>query len=83
MKSAIFTAILLAAGSAYAQMPPDTYAGPLGDRLVAAFRCVGTSISDGGVTLPAAFNSARALRPGEYRNPTTCARAGAPSGPQF
>lgn len=68
---------------ATAQMPASTYDGPLGDRIMAGFRCVGTSIKDGGVTLPKSFGAAGALLPGQYRNPTTCAVEGVPSGPQF
>ena len=66
-----------------AQLPPSTYEGPLGERIMAGFRCVGTSIKDGGVTLPKSLGVAGALLPGQYRNPVTCAIEGAPSGPQF
>jgi hypothetical protein len=83
MKSLIIAAGLLISAPAFAQMPPATYDGPLGDRLMAGFRCVGTSVKDGGVTLPKSFGVAGALLPGQYRNPTTCAIEGAPSGPQF
>lgn len=63
----------LAVGPARAQMPPATYQGPIGERLKAEASCLVTSFGDGGYVAPWAK-----LRPGQYRNPTTCAVEGAP-----
>jgi hypothetical protein len=67
---------LVSAGGAHAQMSPATYSGPIGDRLMAEFRCVGTSVGDRGVVLPGFFGVKGALAAGQYRNPTTCAVEG-------
>lgn len=84
MKTLILAATLLLVPLAgHAAMSPDTYAGSLGDRLLSGFRCVGTSINDGGVVLPHVFRASGALASGQYRNPTSCAVEGQAVGPQL
>lgn len=79
MRKLILAAAMVAISlPAAAQMPASTYDGPLGDRIMAGFRCVGTSIEDGGVVLPKFLKVEGALAPGQYRNPTTCAVEGTP-----
>jgi hypothetical protein len=83
MKPLILTAILaIASIPASAAMPPDTYAGPIQDRIVAQARCTFSNLDAGHVVLPQ-FLGLGGLRAGQYVNPTTCKVEGAPTGPQF
>lgn len=79
---AIAVALLPWACSAMASMPPDTYAGPVTDRVVAQARCTFGNLDAGHVVLPQ-FLGLGGLRAGQYVNPTTCKVEGAPTGPQF
>ena len=83
MKTLILIAALLAPAVAQAAMPTETYAGPLGDRLLAGFSCVAWSVRDRGVVLPQVFGVSGSLAAGQYRNPTSCAVEGVAAGPQF
>lgn len=75
MKSTlILTAALLAAAPASAAMPPETYAGPIQDRIVAQVRNTVASIREDNYVAPWSR-----LVPGQYINPTSGAVEGAPS----
>lgn len=67
---------------AQAAMPPETYAGSLGDRITAQARCTFGNLDAGHTVLPR-FLGLGGLRAGQYVNPTTCKIEGVPSGPQL
>lgn len=75
-------ALGLFSAAAHAAMPPDTYAGPIQDRVVAQAKCTFNHLDAGHVVLPA-FLGLGGLRAGQYVNPTTCKVEGAPVGLQF
>ena len=84
MKILILAAVaLLVPAVGQAAMPAETYAGPLGDRLLAGFSCVAWSVRDRGVVLPQFIGVSGSLAAGQYRNPTSCAVEGTAAGPQF
>ena len=86
MKTIIFAAAaagLLASSAARAQLPPSSYAGPLDDRIMAGFRCLGTTFSKPELIVLPKFVGGNYLRAGQYVDPTTCQVGGAPLGPQF
>jgi len=72
----IVAALAVAALPASAALPPETYAGPLGSRLAAQWNIMTSSFGDGSYVAPWA-----ALKPGQYRNPTSGKVEGAPTGP--
>jgi len=79
---AIAFGLVLAASQAHAAMSPETYAGPLGDRIVAQAKCTFGHLDAQHVVLPQ-FLGLGGLKAGQYVNPTTCKVEGAPAGPQF
>lgn len=68
---------------ASAAMPPETYAGPIQDRLMAQARCTFGNLDAGHTVLPRFLGVSGALVAGQYVNPTTCKVEGAAAGPQF
>lgn len=64
----LFTALQV-----HAQMPPSTYDGPVGQRIVAQFNNTVTSIQTGNYVAPWAN-----LAPGQYINPTSGKVEGTP-----
>lgn len=58
--------------AASAAMPPETYAGSLGDRITAQARCAFGNLDLGHTVLPRFLGVSGALVAGQYVNPTTC-----------
>lgn len=82
MRNVLLAAALLAPLPAAAQMPPSTYAGPLGDRIVSGFLTLAASFQDvpSLIVLPDLVPATH-LRAGQYLNPTTGTVEGRPYGP--
>ena len=78
MKYTLAAIGLLLAIPAHAIMPPETYAGPLGDRIVAQAKCTFGNLDRAHVVLPQ-FLGLGGLRAGQYVNPTSCQVEGVPS----
>lgn len=74
MKALLILAGLALASNANAALPPETYAGPIQDRIVAQARNVVASVKGDNYVAPWSR-----LLPGEYINPTSGAVEGAPS----
>lgn len=69
---------LLVAPAAQAQMPPATFDGPVGERILAQLKGTVDSVRTGTYVAPWA-----SLKAGQYVNPTTGAVEGRVYGPQL